>query len=176
MTMNFNDLVKKEIGPILEKHEYALVEEMNNFLRFESLSTRFEVSFDVRDRSLLVEFGRPGGRVWPLNNDAVKKLLFSNLAVENVVPEVFVKNLASLLETKQGSELLNGKIEELKNFIMQQSREYTESLRREHLMSLADKAWEEQDFVTFIKCVDQIGIDHLTRSYKLKYKIAKRKL
>lgn len=174
--MNFNTLIKEIIFPILKEHEYTLVEEMNNCLRFESLAARFEVAFDVRDRSLMVQIGRRGGRVWTLNNDAVKKVLFSDLAVENVVPEVFINNLATLLKTEKGSELLDGKIEELKNFIMQQSREYTESLRREHLMSLADKAWEEQDFVRFIKCVDQIGIEHLTRSYKLKYKMAKRKV
>jgi hypothetical protein len=174
--MEFNTLVKSHLSPILQNCGFQLVEETKNILLFQSPAMEVNIVFNEYDKSHLIEIGRRGGTLYPLNNNAVKNILGSILPIEQITIEEFIKNIAILFEQSEGGRLLKGDITPLKLFIERESEDYTLALVRKQTLETASKAWERNDFETFVRSIDEVGVDNLPQSFKLKYKIAKQKL
>lgn len=174
--MEFNKLVRTQLYPILQKYGFEIAEEFKNIVRFQSSVIKVNVVFDDYDKSHLVEIGKQGETVYPLNDNAIKNLFSSQLSIEQVTSEVFVHNLSLLFEQQKGVEIIKGNVEPLENFIKQQSEHYTSELLQRQALETASKAWESNDYVAFVVSIDKIGFSKMPHSYQLKYKIAKQKL
>lgn len=64
----------------------------------------------------------------------------------------------------------------LKSILSQESENYTSELMQKQVLEAASKAWEANDYLSFVDSIDKIGISKIPQSYQLKYKIAKQKL
>ena len=174
--MEFNTLVKTRFFSILQKYGFEIEEEFENVLRFQSPVMKVNIVFNPYDKSFLVEIGKRNETLYPLDNYVVKELFNSSLSLEQVTPEIFVQNLSTLFATQEGSEVLQGNVKILKNVTMRQSDDYMFELLLKQVLEISTKAWETNDYATFIDSVDKVGISKLPQSYRLKYKIAKQKL
>lgn len=119
--MEFNTLVRIQLYPILQKYGFEIAGESKNNVRFQTSVMKVNVVFNDYDKSHLVEIGKQGETLYPLNYNAVKELFSSELSIEHVTSEVFVKNLSSLFMQPNGVKILKGKVKPLKDFITQQS-------------------------------------------------------
>lgn len=174
--MEFNTLIKTKFFPILKKYNFEIAEEFKNILRFQSFVMKVNIVFNQYDKSFLVEIGIQDDTVYPLGDCAVKELFNSSLSIEQVTPEIFVQNLSTLFETKEGISILQGNVKSLKSIVMQQSENYTGGLLLKQTLEISAKAWEANDYAAFVESIDKIGIANIPQSYQLKYKIAKQKL
>lgn len=174
--MEFNKLVRIQLFPILQKYGFGIAEELKNIVRFQSSIMKVNVVFNDYDKSYFVEIGKHGETLYPLNDNAVKELFSSELSIEQVTLETFVQNLSLLFEQQKGIEMLKGNVDPLSNLIKQQAEYYTSELVGRQTLDTASKAWETNDYKTFIKIIDKIGVDKIHQSYQLKYKIAMQKL
>jgi len=47
---------------------------------------------------------------------------------------------------------------------------------KQQTLETASTAWKNNDYKAYIKCINEIGIEKVPKSYQLKFKIAKEKL
>lgn len=175
--MEFNTLVERYLLPVFQKYGFEKTEEFENIVRFQSSEMRINLAFNDYDNSHLVELGRRGEMLFPLNDNTVRRVWGSSaFPVEQVTSKVFVQNLSLLFEKKEGIELLEGNIDLLKSILIGESEYYTTQLMRTQELEAASKAWENGDYLSFVDSIDKIGVSKLPKSYQLKYKIAKQKL
>lgn len=174
--MEFNALIEMRIYPILRKYGFKVAEEFRNVVRFQSSAMEVNIVFNDYDRSPLIEIGKKGDTLYPLNDDAIKRLWDFKLPIEQVTSEKFVQNLSILFEAKEGAEILNGNVKPLINIIAQQSEAYTSELLQKQVLEAASRAWNANDYAAFIENIEKIGLSKIPQSYQLKYKIAKQKL
>lgn len=174
--MKFNKLVKEELLPVFQNEGFEISEEFNNIIRFTSSSMEIGVVYNSLERSNFIEIGKRDEILYPLNDSVVKNIFNSELQISQVTPVIFVTNLASLFTQKEGIEILKGNIKHLAKFIERESSNYTSELIQRQILETASKAWEKNDYKTFVKGIDEIGIEKIPQSYLLKYKIAKQKI
>lgn len=174
--MEFNTLVKTYLLPILRKYGFQATEEFRNIVHFQSSNMKVNLVFNDYDKSHLVEIGRQVETLYPLNDNMVKELWGSSaLPIEQVTSKVFVQNLSFLFETKEGIEILKGNVSLLNSIFSQESENYTFELMKKQILEAATKAWDANDYLSFVDSIDKIGISKIPQSYQLKYKIAKQK-
>lgn len=174
--MEFNTLVRMQLFPILQKYGFEIAEEFKNIVRFQSSVLKINVVFNNCDRSYLVEIGRQGETLYPLNDNVVKEYFNYQISIEQVSLETFVKNISLLFETKEGAEILKGNIAPFIKFELSEINDYNNDLLEKQALEVASKAWKANDYATFVDSIDKVGISKISRSYQLKYKIAKQKL
>jgi hypothetical protein len=174
--MEFNTLVKTQLFPTLQKFEFEIAEEYKNILRFQSSVIELNIVYNDNEKSCYISIGKKGKSLYELRNNAVRELLNSSLSVEQITSEIFVKNLITLFETKEGTALLKGNIEDFIKFKTLEDNNYTFELVQRQILETASKAWERNDYKAFIKSMDETDIEKVPQSYQLKYKIAKQKL
>jgi len=174
--MEFNQLIKKQLFPILEKHGFEIREEFKNIIRFESYNMKVNVVFNDYDKSHFIEVGKKGGILYPLSDSVIRAIFEVELPIEQVTTEKFVKNLSFLFERQEGIEILKGDIKSLVKFIEQESSNYTSELVQKQALEAASKAWENNDYEAFVKNINKMDIERLSQSDQLKYKIAQHKL
>jgi len=174
--MEFNILVKTILFPILQKYGFEIVEEFKDVIRFQSPVVKINLVFNNREMSHLVEIGEPGKTLYPLTDHSIKLFFGLELPIEHVTSEIFAQNLSLLFETEKGLELLNGNIRSFTEYELLEIEDFNATLMRNQLLESASKAWDAGDFMTFVKNVDEIGINKTPHSYQLKYKIAKQKM
>jgi len=173
--MEFNTLVKEQLFPILEKVGFKLSEEFKNIIRFESSVLQINIVYNDYEKSNFIELGNKNDILYPLNDSVVKNVFKSELPINQVTPEIFVKNLGLIFESF-GLEILKGNIKNLVEYVEKGSSDYTFELVQRQTLETASKAWEKNNYKAFIKSIDEIGIEKLPKSYQLKYKIAKQKV
>lgn len=175
--MEFNTLVKTELLPLFKKYKFEVSEEFKNVMGFRSSILKVNLAFNEYDKSHLVEIGRLGETLYPLNDNVIKELWgYSALPIEQVTSNIFVHNLSIFFETKKGIELLKGNLSLLSTIVSQECEKYTPELIQRQILETLSKAWEAKDYFSFIDGIDKIDISNLPQSYMLKYKIAKKKL
>lgn len=123
--MEFNKLVKERLFPILQRNGFEIAEEFKNIVRFQSSNVKVNVVFNDYDKSHLIEIGKKGDTLYPLNNDAIKKIWGCDLTIERVSSDVFVQNLSLLFAQTEGIEILKGNLKHFEDFITKQSEKYT---------------------------------------------------
>jgi hypothetical protein len=178
--MNFNKLVAANIIPLFKKYRVQIVDSRDNYIKARTHFVHVTLSHNQRERSTTLWIGDANnfGNDVEIRNTIMKEFFRSDLKIELVPVEEFIANVALFFETI-GKPFLQDDLEalhQLVQFSMQINREYTAELIADQNRRLADKAWEANDFATFIKYIDAIDPQRLLPSYSLKYKMAMKKL
>ncbi|GHT75415.1 hypothetical protein AGMMS50262_10650 [Bacteroidia bacterium] len=173
--MEFNKLVKTKLFPIFQKYGFVMEEELKNVLQFKSSAVEIRIVYNNYENSCFIAIGRIGDTL-PLDNNAMKNVFNSTLDIERVTSEKFVSNLSLFFETKEGTEILKGNIAPFIKFRIIEANNYTSQLLQEQTLETAAKAWEANDYGTFVKNIDKVGFSKIPQPYQLKYKIAKQKI
>jgi 2,3-bisphosphoglycerate-independent phosphoglycerate mutase len=71
---------------------------------------------------------------------------------------------------------LQGNIKDLVDYVEKESSDYTFELIHRQTLDAASKAWDIKDYKNFIELIDRIDIYKVSKSFQLKYKIAKQKI
>jgi hypothetical protein len=179
--MEFNVLIITKLFPILQKYGFEVVDEFNNYVKFESDNLVVVICRDVRENSNLFSLGRRGSNRFFIDGNIMKKFFNFDFEKVFILPERSIKDFTDnmLVFFKQKGEVLfNEKCEillDIENSAKQQSKKYTSILLMEQTMDVASRAWEAKDYLAFIDSIDKIGVNILPISYQLKYKLAKEK-
>lgn len=174
--MEFNDVMKKKIFPILHKYGFNIGKDSEESILFQSYNVKVHIICNDYEHSFLIEIGKVGEMLYPLNNEIIRLVFNLEFPIEKISLSSFVENTILLFESKIGIEILKGNIKLLKDSIEKQARNYTLKIIQEQALDSALKAWELKDYVSFIKNIDIIGLDKVSKSYQLKYEIAKQKV
>ncbi len=174
--MEFNTLIKEELLPILEKVDFRLSQEFENIIRFESSFLQINIVYNDYEKSNFIEVGNKNNILYPLNDSVVKNVFKSELPIDQVTPNIFVRNLGLIFEKSPGLEILKGNIKKLVDYVEKESNDYTLEIVQRQTLETASKAWEKNNYKAFVKIIDEIGIEKLPKSYQLKYKMAKQKV
>lgn len=176
--MEFNKIVIDRLEPIFHKNNLRVVEQFNDYLKIESDKIVLTISHDKRENSNSFFIGIKNSSLYQINENVLKDVFNSALKINNVSPDVFVKNLALFLEG-EGNQLIIGNkdaLHSVEKYIQNESNEYTAELVKNQSLDAANKAWEEGNYKDFIKNLDKIDRQKLPSSYDLKYKMAQQKL
>jgi hypothetical protein len=174
--MEFNTLVKAELYPILQKYGFDISKEYKNIVRFQSTKIEINIVFNNYEKSNYISIGRKNEILYPLSNNAIRIIFNSDLHIELVTSEIFVQNLSVIFQQKEGIEILKGNINYLVEFIEKEINDYNLKIMHRQTLEIASKAWARNDYKAFIKSMDEIDIEKVSKSYQLKYQIAKQKL
>lgn len=174
--MEFNDLIKGNILPILNRYGFEIVEERKNFILFRSSIMKVKMVFNECDKTFLIEIGKIGDMLYPLNDEVINHVFNLKLSIKDVDINLLVKNVVLLFQSKKGIDLLEGNVKLLKDAIYEQSEIYTSEIIRNQILNIALKAWEVKDYIKYIGNIDKIGVDKVPKSYQLKYQKAKQKI
>lgn len=174
--MKFNILAKTKLFPTLQVHGFEIAQEFKNILLFQSSIIEINVVYNDYEKSCYISIGRRENVLYELRNNAVRELLDSSLPIEQVTPEVFIRNLSALFKTKKGIALLRGDIDDFERFKTSEDNHYTFELLLQQALEAASKAWKRKDYKGFVKQIDEIGTERILKSYQLKYNIAKKEI
>ena len=105
--MEFNQLCRGELLPVLAANAFSIVEEYDYVLRFRSATVKLSVSYNVLDRTSLLAAGRVGGYLYPVDNDVIKNVFGSPIEIEQVTMEAFVRHVVLFLKG-DGSAIKRG--------------------------------------------------------------------
>jgi len=180
--MEFNKILLNKLGAFLQKEGFHLSEQFENYLKFESDNSVVVICRDKRENSNLLYIGKTEGNQYLIDGSIIKRFCVSNLEKDFKIPERTIEDFADnlfLLFTGKGYELLKKDskvLYDIAKFVETESEEYTSELLLKQALESASKAWETNDYVSFVDKIDKIGIAKIPQSYQLKYKIAKQKL
>lgn len=168
--------LKRTLIPILSRHGFRIIKSASRSVQFQSSNMKFNVFINDRENSNFAEVGKLNDVLFPINDRVMKFYFGSDLMIEYVQLDEFIENLAAVFQERIGSEILDGEILGISEFMKNESAEYMSSLFRSSVWQDADMAWENSDFKRFILIVDQIGFQSSPRSVQLRYKIAENNL
>jgi len=176
--MNFNQLIADKISPLLEENGFLIAETQENYFRFTSEEVKLNISYNPREKSGLMEVGKRDKMSYPLNDKLIRIIFDSPITIEGSYgADAFVDHLAVFLHG-DGFPIVKGdhvKLEEIKKFVEQESKEYTNALKLEQILQQADQAWKDEEYSEFTRLINELKKGKLPASYLLKYKIAKQK-
>ena len=69
--MEFNQISRSKLLPVLAASGFSIVEEYDNVLRFRSATVELSVSYNVLDRTASLDVGRVGGFLYPVDDDVI---------------------------------------------------------------------------------------------------------
>lgn len=172
--MKFNSFIREQIYHTLQKYDFKIIDISERSVKFQSFTTELNIAYNECDSTLLVEIGKLGEFLYPLNDEAIRKICNSSLPIEQVSLEVFSQNLSKFFQTKGGIKLLKGELNLLVDIVELQSENYTSKLIQEQVLEKALVCWKTNDYKGFMEYIDEIGINNVPKSYQLRYQIAKR--
>lgn len=178
--MGFNQLILTKLRHIIQENNLYVAEERNDYIKLEKGSLFIIISHNPLENSNTLWLGQNDNQldVIEIDNYALRTFFQSNLRFNEICTDSFISNLVQFFEN-QANSLLKGDLSilvKLKEFDQIRSDSYTQSLLESQNLVKADKAWQEENYEEFIKFIDRIGVEKLLTSYKLKYKIALKKL
>lgn len=173
----FDQFVVKSIVPLLGKEDFILIEHFRDYFHFESNQIKIVVSHDWRDKTNLFCIWR-GEHAEAVDDDSMKFVFGLDIKVDQAPMDVFIDNLALFFSEKVFKDLKNNpvKLSELKEFNRKRTEEYNRQLQERQRFYAADKAWDDCNYKAFIRLIDKMGIDTVSQTYQMRYKIAKRKV
>lgn len=177
--MNFNEIVLNKIKNKIKEEGFLLKEQFFNYLRFESRDIKVIICRDEKENSNLFYINKLNSIPILIDNVVIKEFVISDIENELIIPEVTIEDFANnllVLFTKNNSSLLKLDDEfftKIESFTSLRSKKYTEDLLQKQRLDAANKSWEIKNYKQFIDCIEMIGVDNLSESYRLKYKIAK---
>jgi hypothetical protein len=167
-------LGRSELLPVLAANGFSIVEEYDYALRFRSATVELSVSYNVLDRTALLEAGRVGGYLYPVDDDVIKNVFGSPIEIEQVTMEVFVHHVVLFLK-EDGSAILRGDLgalDQIKRFVEDKIKSYTAKVVEEQTLTQVDEAWLNGQYADVVRLMGKLNIDELPSSYQLKYKMA----
>ena len=172
--MNHFDLVIEALRPIFEGHGFGLAERYTNYARFESQFASVAIGYDKRDKSNSIFVGERNSNSHLLDEKNLKDV-FGHNDVEQIRTQPLDKFVSDFLSNR-GRGILTGdptKLQELDDYEKERSRVYTNDLVKRQNIRIADNAWGNRDYLTFVKHIDLVDKGSLPKSYALKYKMAR---
>jgi len=175
--MEFNRLVIDVLLPIFTKNHFHIEDQFENHIKLKSEKVEIIISHNGLDQVNSLSIVAAKGFSYPIDEEVLRLIFQCDVKIDNVVPEVFVKNLSLFFEDK-GKPLLEGDalvLELIVKHVDKANKEYTTTLINSQNLTAADRAWEDTDYRNFIKYIDTVGLLNIPSSYQLKYRIAKKK-
>ena len=167
------DLTMEMVGPILTEYGFKVIERFNNYVRLESPKVAIIIAYDEREKTGSVFVGERNSDLDLLHRENIRDIF--DYAIEHPRGNDF---LTDFLKDK-GKGILTGdllKLRELDKYERKRSKIYTDNIVNGQNIRDADKAWNEKDYLNFIKTIDKVDKSSLPGSYKLKHRIAWNKI
>jgi hypothetical protein len=167
--MDFNNLIKEQLGPIFQKYEFKIAEEFSYYIRLESRSVNLIFVYNQHERSSNCSIDIGDKVSYEIDDDIMSQIFKSDLKINNLTPDVFVTNLVSFFKN-EGEILLKGDVRILslvKEYVWFKSQMYTMKLVESQNLQAADDAWKKGDYKQFIKCIDKVVYQHPGRAKKI---------
>jgi hypothetical protein len=172
--MEFNQLGRGELLPVLAANGFFIVEEYDYAFRFRSATVMLSVSYNVLDRTALLEAGSVGGYLYPVDDDVIKNVFGSPIKIEQVTMEVFLHHVVLFLKGV-GSAILRGDrgaLDKIKRFVEDKSKNHTAKVVEKQTLTQVDEAWSNGGYADVVRLMGKLRIEELPSSYQLKYKMA----
>ena len=178
--MNFSEIVLGHLRSLFVKYDLKIKEQRIDFLQLVSGRIIITIGHNQLENSNSVFISKKESEKESIDidNQVLLEFFHSDLKLAEVPAETFVENLVTFFKN-DGQPLLMGDekmIADLENFDEDRSRKYTQELMKRQNLAVANKAWNEQNYIEFIKIIDEINDIRLPSSYQLKYEIAKKKI
>lgn len=176
INMKFNEMVIKEIYPLLSEYGFKISYQSDNIVNFESLLCNISLAHNSRENSNTFWLGSVNSNEFIEIDDQVIKDFFNcDIEVNNLSIEKFINNIFLFLRATREKILMSKEsfIVELEKFDQLRSDIYTDKLLKKQNLNIIDDAWKKKDYNQLIKSIDEIGLNEIPKSYQLKYKIAK---
>ncbi|MDB5157903.1 MAG: hypothetical protein JWR50_2610 [Mucilaginibacter sp.] len=141
-------------------------------MRLESHCLVVKLVYVPRERACIFWLGGKGkdAHQMGIDNELAAAFFKSNLKFSEVTVNDFINNLRAFFE--QGARgILGCDLEELKKleeFTSERARVYTKNLLKEQKLRDVNKAWDEKNYGSFIKLLDELQGETLLGSYKIK--------
>jgi hypothetical protein len=174
-TLEFEQLVDRQVSPVLEPQGFLIHKESEFIIRFLSSKVEVRIVYNPKENSGLAEIGELGGPFFPLNDATVTGLFKSKGKVGRVPIDDFVRNVSRALATPVGLRVLAGNVSELSNFISAESAVYTNALINHQILDAASSAWQHGNLGEFIDLVNEIGLENCPRLLRARYEVAMKK-
>lgn len=172
--MDFNELVKLKIAPIMQTHGFAMSEEYKNFVEFSSSLISIRFAYSEYEFAHYVAVGRKSDVQYELNDELVAEVWGMQVPVNKVTTEVFLNNIAMLFQKDRGIALLQGNIDDIESWARIQSKDYTNKILLRQTIEASERAWESKNYSQFINLVNEFGLENLPKSHQIKYGIAEK--
>lgn len=172
--IDFNELVRKRILPLLQHEGYNMAMECKNMIQLESSCMEIRFIFNDLEKSAYLYIGKRNDVLYSLENNIVEELLGNELLINYVSRDIFVENVVKLFGLGEMQQLLHGETDTLEHIIKQKSEQYVLKLFQEQILNEATLAWEHKDYIKYIQYIDKIKNQGILNSYLLKYRIAER--
>ncbi len=178
--MEFNQEVHNKLDLIFQEYNLLIVEEYKNYLKLRSSYLMIIIGYSPLENSGILYIGRQTvkSEMIEVHNDVMKEFFNSDLRLSSLTTEAFLNNLVIFFK-REGKPLLDGdlnKMIELENYYKKKNKDYTRKLIDQQNLESADHAWNEDNYKVFIEYLEKVNFETLSNSYKLKYKIASKKL
>ena len=179
--MNFNEIIKNKIYPVLKELDFSIKEEYNNvkfgsYIEFNSKYLVVVINYDNKEKLSSIFIGN-NNSTYELTDDIIHDVFGEDISINNQSDvNIFIERLCALLQKDKVRKMLKGNINDLAEASLQKAHTYSTKLLLEQYVKKLSKAWDRKDYVLFVKIMDKLDITALPKSYQLKYKISKNKI
>ena len=173
--MNYEETIKL-IDPLLKMHGFSIVESFKNYTRYQSKRVSVIIGFNDKENSYVVFAGRNDRSLIELWWKVYEE--FFDVDFQAIQGESFSEKFINFLKGSGNFILLGDldKLNDLEKYSLKSDHKYTKNIVDQQNLTIADKAWSENNYAKFIKYINLVSFDFLPNSYLLKRKIAQRKL
>ena len=176
--MEFNKLISEKLHPLFTDNGFKLTEQSKHSVDYKSGSLVIAMFHNQFDNSYTLWIGRDCFQSVEIDNEVMTGFFNSDLKFCNLPRETFVNNVF-LFFTGEGESLIKGNESDfisLEKFSDRRSDEYEESQLNEQYLEAANIAWKEGNYTDVIRYLKKINEESLPNSFKLKYKIAQKRI
>lgn len=176
--MNFNQIITNRFNSILVSHCFDLTDQFNDNLKYENNGLYILFTRNPREQTNTLWVGSDDGFPIEVSDSILREFFNTEIEIEHKSIDEFSSNVYEFLKG-EGLILLQANKEDylaLERFSQNKSEEYTSQLLEQQYLDAADEAWRTENYVDVLKNLDQIDEDNLSKSYRQKYKIAKKKI
>src|SRR4030095_4237992 len=172
--MIFKDFIE-DIAPIFLENKFRIIEQFENYIKFESDTVTFTFTYDKRERSLYTYFGRKDSNLIELSGNLDKEVFNADASFYK---EDSVKDNLMYFLTGPGLLLLKGDMTLMKraeDYSKQRNKEYHNKIILQQKINSLDASWKYKEYNDYIKCFESTDKSLLPESYAKKYAIAIKK-
>ncbi len=173
--MDFEENIK-HLTPFFQQHGFTISDAWKNYMQYNSDTVSVIFSYDEREKSFSTFAGRKHGQSVLLSFDVIENIFSESLDIYNGNS---IADREIHFFSGQGKGLLTGDVttlNRLEKYSELEAKRYTDDLVSRQKISLADKAWNNKEYLDFIKFLDELDKNSLPKSYSKKYEIALKKL
>jgi hypothetical protein len=173
--MNYKEIIKK-LNPIFEINGFEIDESLRNFTKYQSEFVTINISFDEKEKSLSIFIGKKNGFLSELTDKTY--IDFFGESSQSINGNDFSEKFIHFLAGK-GNALLEGNLkilDALELYSFNEAKVYTTSLMNRQYINDADNAWNKNNFSDFLKFINCVNENDLSKSYILKKEFALSKI